>query len=209
MTTIKDVAKQIKGLGAPNDHVAVSILTERDVIESAEARGITLTKEQTEKLVDEIDEAHDVSVGDNLGFYLDKFVREHPIGVLEFIGLLRQTFESSSELTPQFQHFYMTFRSDMKKFLKERGAKDMKFNRGHFHVFGFFEMQGQIWYFSTGDVRWFKKDGMLLRTAKSFEDYTGGSNNTVRFDNEEQFTEDFERITQSQLYRAVSLLLEE
>ena len=124
-----------------------------------------------------------------------------------FIGLLRQTFESSSSLTPQFQHFYMTFRSDMKRLLKERGAGEIRFNRMHFEVSGFFEMRGQIWYFSIGDVRWFK-EWMLLRTAKSFEDYTGGSNNQVRLGSEEQFTEDFERITKCQHYRAISILEE-
>ena len=110
-----------------------------------------------------------------------------------FIGLLRQTFESSSDLTPQFQHFYMTFRSDMKRFLKERGAVEIRFNRMHFEVSGFFEMRGQIWYFSIGDVRWFK-EWMLLRTAKSFEDYTGGSNNEARMDSVAEFTEDFDNV---------------
>ena len=124
-----------------------------------------------------------------------------------FIGLLRQTFESSSSLTPQFQHFYMTFRSDMKRFLKERGAGEIRFNRMHFEVSGFFEMRGQIWYFNTGDVRWFK-EWMLLRTAKGFDDFTGGSNNQVRYGSEEEFTEDFERITKCQLYRAISILEE-
>jgi len=122
-----------------------------------------------------------------------------------FIGLLRQTFESSSSLTPQFQHFYMTFRSDMKRFLKDRGAKEFKFSRGHFEVSGFFTMpDDQVWYFSIGDVRWFK-EWMLLRTAKSYEDYTGGSNCQVKLGSEEEFTEDFERITKCQLYRAIAI----
>jgi hypothetical protein len=121
-------------------------------------------------------------------------VREHAEGKLRFIELLKQTFESSSGLTPQFKHFYEVFRNDFKRFLKGKGVEVWKFNRMHFEVSGFFEMPGgQIWYFNTGDVRW-DKGNMLLRTAKSFEDYTGGSNNEARMDSVAEFTKDFDNI---------------
>ncbi|MCJ7770132.1 hypothetical protein MUP37_00995 [Candidatus Bathyarchaeota archaeon] len=47
---------------------------------------------------------------------------------------------------------------------------------------GFFTLlDDQIYYFNVGDVRWFK-NRMLIRTAKHYEDYDGGSNGYVHLD---------------------------
>ena len=71
----------------------------------------------------------------------------------------------------------------MKKILKDK-IKRIEFHKGHFDVYGFFEMNdGRIWYFSTGDLRWAAQQlGMLLRTAKDFQDWTGGPNHSIQFD---------------------------
>ena len=211
MPTIEGAAKHLMSLGEPTDIVAIVIWTEGDVLGKAKERGIVLTKEQAGEILDRIDHKQDASIGiswDTIDVYLNDYVREHVEGKLRFIELLKQTFESSSCLTPQFSHFYKVFRRDFTDFLKGRGITKMTFNRMHFEVSGFFEMPGgQIWYFNTGDVRWFK-DSMLLRTAKGFDDFTGGSNNQVRYGSEEEFTEDFERITKCQLSRAISILEE-
>jgi len=175
----------------------MAIWTEEDVLGKAKERGIGITREQVQEILDEMDHRHDASMGitwDTIDAALDDYVREHVEGKLRFIGLLKQEFESSTGLTPQFQHFYQILKNDFTDFLKERGVAKVKFTRMHFEVSGFFEMPGgQIWYFNTGDVRW-DKGNMLLRTAKSFEDYTGGSNNEARMDSEKEFTEDFDRI---------------
>ena len=197
MPTIEGAAKHLMSLGEPTDIVAMAIWTEGDVLGKAQEREIVLTEEQAQEILETIDHKQDASIGiswDTIDAYLNDYVREHAEGKLRFIELLKQTFESSSGLTPQFSHFYRVFRSDFTGFLKERGVTNVRFSRMHFEVSGFFEMPGgQIWYFNTGDVRWDKGD-MLLRTAKSFEDYTGGSNNEARMDSVAEFTEDFDNV---------------
>lgn len=93
---------------------------------------------------------------------------------------LKQEFESSSGLTEQFASFYRLFKGEFTRALKENlEVKEIHISRGHFYISGFFQLvDGKIWYFSLGDVRW--GDGkLLIRTAKSFQDYTGGSNNFI------------------------------
>jgi hypothetical protein len=94
---------------------------------------------------------------------------------------LKQEFESSSGLTQQFADFYRLFKKEFTKVLKNLGAMEIRISRGHFYISGFFQLaDGRIWYFSLGDVRWGSfRDKLLIRTAKSFEDYTGGDNNFI------------------------------
>lgn len=91
------------------------------------------------------------------------------------IMLLSQGFESSSGLTPEFAEFAKIFKSEITKELKAIGAKDIKIGRGHFYLSGFFTHADQVWYISLSDVRW-SNETMLYRKAKSYSDYTGGSN---------------------------------
>lgn len=109
---------------------------------------------------------------------------------LSFVEELNSTqFESSSGLTNQFSSFYNLFSREFKKFLTGLGATNIKIGRGHFYPSGFFTMpSGQIWYFSLGDVRWDKS--FFVRTAKAYDDYTGGSNQTISVDSPEQFGHD-------------------
>jgi hypothetical protein len=52
----------------------------------------------------------------------------------------------------------------------------------HFDVSGFFKLNsGQIYWFRLEDLRW-SKDNILIRTAKDFKDYTGGSNGFITLD---------------------------
>ena len=95
---------------------------------------------------------------------------------------LKQEFISSSILTRQFTDFYHLFKREFSKELKKHlNIKEIKFHRGHFYISGFFRLtDGRIWYFSLGDVRWGSlRDQLLIRAAKSFQDYTGGTNNFV------------------------------
>ena len=102
-------------------------------------------------------------------------------------NLLKEEFISSSQETEQFRIFYRKFRSAIKKSLKDK-IKKMEIYKNHFDISGFFEtLTGKIYYFSLDDVRWDKGDRMLIRTAKHFKDYTGGSNDWIsisNFDNE-------------------------
>lgn len=98
--------------------------------------------------------------------------------------MLKQGFESSSTLTPEFAQFYRTFKSEFTKELKSVGATDIVFSRGHFYVSGFCTINGQIWYFSLSDVRGseYYLPNLMYRTAKHYKDFTGGSNQWAKIE---------------------------
>lgn len=100
------------------------------------------------------------------------------------LKLLAKGFESSSTTTPEFATYARTFRNELKNRLKEIGAEFISFNRGHFYVSGFFKKDGQMYYFSQSDVRWFAGDSILVRTAKHEKDFSGGSNNFTTLDSQ-------------------------
>ena len=108
--------------------------------------------------------------------------------------LIKQEFESSSMKTPQYLAFHRTFKREFTKLLQSLGAENVEVKKAnHFDVFGFFTIANQIWYFSIGDLRW-DKNTMLIRTAKNYVDYTGGSNQTVSLKDEKTFTTDLKYI---------------
>ena len=94
--------------------------------------------------------------------------------------LLKRGFESSCSETQQFRGFYNTFKREFKAVVKDR-IKDIKFNKGHFYLSGFLTtLKGSIFYFSIDDVRW-SKGNFLIRTAKHYKDFSGGSNNMMDY----------------------------
>ena len=92
-------------------------------------------------------------------------------------------FESSTGDTDQQVTFRRLFKADMRRILKGKITR-LELNKNHFEMYGFFEtFQGKTFYINTGDLRWFaKQSGMLIRTARDFRDFTGGSNITVMYD---------------------------
>lgn len=107
--------------------------------------------------------------------------------------LFNQEFESSSQRTPQYKEFHRTFKREFTKALGQIGCRDIKIHApNHFDVTGFFTApDGQMWYFSIGDLRW-NKERMLIRTAKHDKDWTGGCNQYIRID--EDIMEGIERM---------------
>jgi len=102
-------------------------------------------------------------------------------GFKKVIWLLNQEFESSIQRTPQYLEAHRVFKREFSKILKPLCSKIEISKPNHFDITGFFQMNdGRIYYFSIGDLRWNKT--FLLRTAKDFKDYTGGSNNLFNFD---------------------------
>lgn len=94
--------------------------------------------------------------------------------------LLKKGFQSSSGKTPEFKSFARLFKNDFKKELDSIGATLEAFSVGHFYLSGFFKLNDQLYYFSISDVRMYTENGhwgsMLVRTAKSLKDFTGGTN---------------------------------
>lgn len=98
---------------------------------------------------------------------------------------LGTTFVSSSAKTEQFRQFAQAFRREMKQMLPKH-LSIAAFSVGHFYVSGFIRNgnTGKLAYFSISDVRfwpgeWYTK--VLVRTAKSTKDFTGGMNQYVPF----------------------------
>ena len=110
----------------------------------------------------------------------------------DFIQSLTQEFESGSQLTYQFKAFYRIFTRDFSDILTNFHAEKIEFSRGHFITSGFFTHKDQVYYFSLGDVRW-NKERMLIRTAKDYKDYTGGSNDYLDLKNRERFLQGLKR----------------
>ena len=81
--------------------------------------------------------------------------------------------------------FIPVARREMKKVAASIGAEMVEFSPSHFYFSAFFKKDGKFVYVNVGDVRyesnWY--DNVLIRSAKSEKDYTGGSNNFCSIDN--------------------------
>ena len=92
---------------------------------------------------------------------------------------IKQEFISSSQKTEQYKSFHRLFSKEFKKFLMPYCKEILIHKTNHFDINGFFKLNnGKIYYFSISDLR-LSKDKMLIRIAKDFKDYTGGSNNFI------------------------------
>ena len=91
-------------------------------------------------------------------------------------------FGSGSYNTEEFHTFFDLFKRSFNKELKSIGATKVEYSKGHFCLSGFFTVDTQAYYFSVSDVRgrFDKNPQLLVRTATSYTDYTGGSNNYFR-----------------------------
>ncbi len=92
-------------------------------------------------------------------------------------------FESSCYLTPEFAEFAKQVSSCLKKI---EGYELVDFLRGHFYFSAFLKNieTGKLVYISCFDVRHFPDRwyyGLLIRTASHKKDFTGGSNNFIKF----------------------------
>ena len=84
---------------------------------------------------------------------------------------------------------YSKEKSIVKKALKQADFTDIKFSNGYYYFSGFATKNNKVIYFSISDVRHFSPTGggadLLIRTAKDYKDYTGGSNNYSSLKTEE------------------------
>lgn len=90
-------------------------------------------------------------------------------------------FESSSSKTPEFMAFARMFKSFIIKEASKNGLDLISFNTGHFYCSGFLKNRStaNYIYFSISDVRYNLDQwihNILIRTASSDKDYTGGRN---------------------------------
>lgn len=99
-------------------------------------------------------------------------------------------FESSTRTTPQFDRFFQMAKKWWEYFVKAHGYSDLELSKGHFYFSGFFtDDTGQVWYINSGDVRYKISKSLLIRTAKSYHDFTGGYNQLVPYGDQNLFAE--------------------
>jgi len=108
------------------------------------------------------------------------------------VKLIEGGFQSSSGKTPEFLSFVKVFKKEFTSELQSVGATNIVFNVGHFYISGFFTLDGQAYYFSLPDVRdlghsmlYYPDNCMsklMYRTAKDYNDYTGGMNRFVKIE---------------------------
>ena len=102
---------------------------------------------------------------------------------MSFLSEMGEYFESSCGATKEWNSFYRKSCNFMKKATLDIGT-NLKMLKGHFYFSGFFTSnKGQVYYFSISDVRYFKEKRILIRTAESYTDYSGGANNYLKLDN--------------------------
>ena len=100
--------------------------------------------------------------------------------MIKALQATQKHFESSTGKTPEYLAWHRLFKKEFTQLLTNLGCSKIQIgNPNHFDMSGFFQTKsGQVWYFRIEDVRW-SKDTMLIRTATSFADYTGGQNQYV------------------------------
>jgi hypothetical protein len=85
-----------------------------------------------------------------------------------------------SDLSPAFKTFFRRQKNAIKKVLEARGCTEIKLDYGFYYFSGFFTApNGQIYYILSSDVRHFDYERLLIRTAKHYKDYSGGTNEQI------------------------------
>lgn len=108
------------------------------------------------------------------------------------VKLTSKGLQSSSGLTQEWKTTYTKTSGLLKKLFTKMGCANIKLTRGHFYLSGFLTApNGEIFYINLSSFDMFGIENMLIRTAKDYKDFTGGSNNYVSINNIE---EDLKRI---------------
>lgn len=116
----------------------------------------------------------------------------------DLINMVGDGLESSSVQTPEFKAAYKLWIKNIKAIASKLGGTVLKSSVGHFEVSAFIGLaDGQIIYASSRDMRdplkpigngW-TNGCMLVRTAKSIRDFTGGMNRWCPYSSNQEMAE--------------------
>jgi hypothetical protein len=130
--------------------------------------------------------------------------RKNLINKLNWYERLSLEHESSCGKTEEQNKTYSMFKRGFKGYLQNYFKLiQFKPSLGHFYISGFFELEHklngnkQTYYFSIEDLR--GGQTFLIRTAKDFKDYTGGTNHYLSLDDFERLKTDLDRIVRFSL----------
>lgn len=93
---------------------------------------------------------------------------------------LNYEFSSGGYTGEDYKKFERLYINYLKALLKNNGWELVKVNKNHYEFSAFFLCNNKYIYFNVSDVRFFSNswyNKVLIRTAKSQTDYSGGSNN--------------------------------
>lgn len=91
-----------------------------------------------------------------------------------------------SVVSKDYKSFQTKYRNFLKKVCANNGYELVKFSPNHYEFSCFIKGDDKYVYVSISDVRYFKNSwykNILIRSAKSDTDYTGGPNNYVDLPN--------------------------
>jgi|TARA_R110002051_G_scaffold305915_1_gene376226 hypothetical protein len=71
---------------------------------------------------------------------------------------------------------YSKQKAIIKKALRNAEFENIEISNGYYYFSGFATKNNKRIYFSISDVRHFSDNEVLIRTARDYKDYTGGSN---------------------------------
>ena len=94
--------------------------------------------------------------------------------------LKRGIIDEGCYTSDDFKKFVRTFRSEFKKEVAKIDGENVEINGGHYYLYGFFTLNNQPYYISISDVRHWEITDILIRTAKNYKDYTGGTNRYIK-----------------------------
>ena len=122
--------------------------------------------------------------------------RKNQLNKMNWYERLSFNHSTREEQNKTYSMFKRGFKGYLQNYFK---LIQFKPNLGHFFISGFFELENkengnkQTYYFSIEDLRF--NPTFLIRTAKDFKDFTGGTNNYLSLKDFEQFNDDLEIFT--------------
>ena len=130
--------------------------------------------------------------------------RKNLINKLNWYDRLSLEHASSCGKTEEQNKTYSMFKRGFKGYLQNYFKLiQFKPSLGHFDINGFFELENkengnkQTYYFSIEDLR--GGQTFMIRTAKDFKDYTGGTNCYLLLKDFEQFKQDLDIVVRFSL----------
>ena len=122
-------------------------------------------------------------------------IESNALDALNWYERLGYNHKSSCYKTEELNKTYSMFKKGFKLCLTcldncndNINISQIKFSLGHFFISGFIKMNDKFIYFSIEDLR--GGSTFLIRSAKSFNDYTGGQNNYLDLTDFEKFKRD-------------------
>lgn len=96
---------------------------------------------------------------------------------------------NGADLGDDFKRFYNKVKRVIVAELRDANCTNLQMSRQFYYFAGFFTAaDGQVYYFSCSDVRWFVFTHLMVRAAKHYGDYEGSINHYVRLRSLAQWT---------------------